>query len=99
MITPIDYLNDKSYYPAYGISIATGLLTMIKVLLPLDIFTGITGYLLTIFTTSSTMFVGLIVTGLYQKHKIRILNCVETKVALIIKRKKNGKKNNKTKAA
>lgn len=89
----IDYLNDKSYYPAQGAGMASGLIGMIIWLFPLEIFSGITGYLLTIFTTGSTMFVGLVVTGLYKKHQDKILKFFEIKKPKFLRNGKRKKSN------
>lgn len=89
MINPIDYVFDKSNYAAQGTGILGGVLGMMLWLFPLQIWTGILGFILTIFTTAVTTFTVLVITGIYQKNKQRILKFFVIKI--VIKKGKHGK--------
>lgn len=82
MINPIEYIYDKSSYAAQGSGILGGVLGMTLWLFPLQIWTGVLGFVLTIFTTAVTTFTVLVITGLYQKNKQRILKFFVIKVVI-----------------
>lgn len=91
-----DNLTDKNFHTAQGVGMIGSLIGMILWLFPLQIWTGVLGFFLTLFTTASSLFVTLVITGLYQRNKEKILNYFEFKIS---KRLKNGKKKDNDKAA
>lgn len=85
MINPIDYIYDKTLYPAQGAGMLGGLAGMIIWLFPMNIFSGVLGFVLTIFTTCITTMSVLVITGIYKKHEAKILKFFEMKITKSIK--------------
>lgn len=84
----MDYISDKSLYPAQGSGMLGGLAGMVIWLFPLNAWTGALGFFLTLGTTAITTMTVLVITGLYKKHEQRILAFFEKRPKFL----KHGKK-------